>query len=400
MVTQTPDTFNPLDEISPDSEDALDDVRALAESQVVRTGHENDPHWNDSAEAIIAAIAAAVVSQGDPDDRSLQTVRSVLTNPATFEAVTRLLCASTAWDGMLARMGTMLTYYKDKELNSTLTTTNRHLKYLDTPAVAASTKTSSFDPDELLGGKMDVFLVLPPQHARTLAPLLRMWISSLLRVCVRGGLQEANKVHFVLDEFATLGHLDCIDQAIDKLRGYGVRMQFYLQSLGQLKVSFPDGQDQTFLSNVSQVFFAVNDPQTAEYISTRLGDATIVTTSGGTSTGTSRQRSGGDNSTTTSTNANDNWQQSARRLLKPEEVMGLPARTAITFTPGVPPVLTTLTRYYEEPPGGRGPFREAARTLAISLLYFLFACALALAVARDLLHPRTSPRAPAARSHR
>ncbi len=46
-------------------------------------------------------------------------------------------------------------------------------------------------------------------------------------------------------------------------------------------------------------------------------------------------------------NSNDNWQQSARKLLKPEEVLALDERTAIVFTPGMPPIWTTLVRYYE-----------------------------------------------------
>jgi type IV secretion system protein VirD4 len=33
--------------------------------------------------------------------------------------------------------------------------------------------------------------------------------------------------------------------------------------------------------------------------------------------------------------------------LKPEEVLALDERTAITFTPGIPPIWTTLERYYE-----------------------------------------------------
>jgi type IV secretory pathway TraG/TraD family ATPase VirD4 len=34
-------------------------------------------------------------------------------------------------------------------------------------------------------------------------------------------------------------------------------------------------------------------------------------------------------------------------LLKPEEVTGLSERIAIIFAPGVPPIWTTLVRYYE-----------------------------------------------------
>jgi type IV secretion system protein VirD4 len=56
----------------------------------------------------------------------------------------------------------------------------------------------------------------------------------------------------------------------------------------------------------------------------------------------------GQSSTTRSDNWSENWQQQARRLLKPEEVTALSRRTAITFAPGVPPIFTTLVRYYEE----------------------------------------------------
>jgi type IV secretion system protein VirD4 len=222
-------------------------------------------------------------------------------------------------------------------------------------AVSDSTKTSSFNSDDLRRGKMTVYLILPPEHQRAQSPLLRMWIGSLLRAVVRGGLQEWNKVHFVLDEAASLGRMDALDDAIDKYRGYGVRLQFYFQSVSQLRKSFPDGQDQTLLSNVSQVFFGINDLPTAEYVSNRLGEQTIVVRSGGTSTGTSTQYSskGDGGSSGKSSNENDNWAQQGRKLLKPEEVLALSDWTVITFTPGVPPIWTNRIRYFEERNLGR-----------------------------------------------
>jgi len=351
MVTKSHDTFNPLDFIDKNSPHAIDEIRDLAESQVLRTGQEKEPHWNDVAEAWIGAMIAAVVQYGDADDRSLQTIRGLLSDPQKMEMAIKLLCGSDAWQGMLARMGHQLTHFKDKELGSTLTTVSRHLRYLDTLAVAASTRTSSFDPSELVSGKMTVYLVLPPEHARAQSPLLRMWISSLLRAVVRGGLQERKLVHFVLDEAASLGHLEQLDDAVDKYRGYGCRLMFFYQSLGQLKKCWPEGQDQTLLSNVSQVYFGVNEPQTAEFVSSRLGEQTIVVDSGGRSQGTSQQHSAREyGSYSTSSNSNQNWQQHGRKLLKPEEVMALSPRTAITFAPGVPPLCTQLIRYYEGRP--------------------------------------------------
>jgi type IV secretion system protein VirD4 len=293
---------------------------------------------------------------GEKGDRSLQTVRTLLSNPAKMDAIILLMCESPeVWSGMLARMGHQLTRFKDNELASCLTTVSRFLKFLDTIAVAENTKESTFDPADLVRRKTTVYLVLPPEHVRAQQALLRLWIGAMLRAVVKGGLQEKNLVHFVLDEAATLGHMDALDDAVDKYRGYGVRLQFYYQAVGQLKKCFPDGQEQTVLSNCSQVYVGVNDKDTAQYVSERLGEETIIVTSGGTSRGTTYQGStGGPTTESRSFQRSDNWAQQARRLLKPEEVTALPSRTAITFTPGIPPLQTTLIRYYEEKAPGSG----------------------------------------------
>ena len=392
LVSQSPDTFNPLDFIDRESAMALDECRDLAEALVIRTGHEHERHWIDSAEAWISALTALVVHYGESNDRSLQTVRTLLSNPEKLELAIQLMCASEAWRGMLARMGHDLTRFKDKELGSVLTTTQRFCRFLDTLAIADSTTTSSFDPADLLRGKMTVYLVLPPEHMRAQSPLLRMWIGSLLRAVVRGGLQEANQVHFILDEAASLGHLESLDDAVDKYRAYAVRLQFFYQSLGQLKKCFPDGQDQTLLSNVSQIFFGVNDLQTAEYVSNRLGEGTIVLRSGGTGTGTSHQSSTrGDNSSSYSSNENHNWAQHGRKLLKAEEVLALSERIAITFTPGVPPIWTRLHRYYEKQFVSRQPqtgerHQTMLRVVLDSIVLLALALMLAATCAGQRLH--------------
>ncbi|WP_254509532.1 type IV secretory system conjugative DNA transfer family protein [Anatilimnocola floriformis] len=357
VATKESDTFNQLDFIDPQSPYALDECNALAKALVVRTGEEKEPHWNDSAELWIAAFIAVVVYFGDRDrTRSLQTVREMLCDPDRMQLALKLMRESDVWSGMLARMGGQLAHFEARERSSTLTTVSRHLRFLDTQTIAVSTGTSTFDPRELSRGKATVYLILPPDHMRAQSALLRMWISSLFRAVIRDGLGEHRKVHFVLDEAASLGALECVEDAIDKLRGYGVRLHLFYQSMGQLQKCFPAGQSQTLLSNCSQVYFGVNDNQTAEYVSTRLGEQTIIVESGGTSSGTSWQSSSGSQASESSSgsrNTSHNWSQTARKLLKPEEVMALPQRAAITFTPGVPPIISTLIRYFEEPSLGK-----------------------------------------------
>ena len=349
VVTATPDTFNPLSVIDEASPLALDDCRAIAKEMVVRTGMEPDQHWNDNAESLIAAMSAAALFM-EGEHRSVQTVRALLSDTTRRDFVLGKMRESSDWGGMLARLGSQIANLKDKELNGVLSTANRHTAFMDTLPIAESTKASSFDPAELRKGKVTVYLILPPEYLRSQSALLRLWIGSMLRACVKAGAGESNKVHFVLDEAASLGRLEVLDDAVDKYRGYGVRLQFYYQSIGQLKKCWGnDGGDQTLLSNTAQVFFGVNDHQTAEYVSNRLGEETIVVESGGTSTGGSSQhdKRTGDGSTSTSWNANSNWSQIARRLLKPEEVTALNQRIAVTFYPGVPPICTALVRYYE-----------------------------------------------------
>lgn len=192
-------------------------------------------------------------------------------------------------------------------------------------------------------------------------------------------------VQFVLDEAGSLGPLEVVDDAVDKFRGYGVRLQFYYQSLGQLKKCFPNGQDQTLLSNTSQCFFGVNDPTTAEYVSARIGEATIIVESGGTSSGTSWTESYGiqPNSHGGSSNTSRNWQPQARKLLKPEEVMALPRNTAITFTPGLPPIVSRLVSYprlatLKRPLTWRSRAWDACRTLAVASLLLAASSVVAL----------------------
>jgi type IV secretion system protein VirD4 len=250
---------------------------------------------------------------------------------------------------MLSRLGGQLAHFKDKELSSVLTTANRHLRFLDTPLVALNTCRSTFDPTDLRRGKMTVYLILPPEHMRAQSALIRMWVGALFRSVVQGGLRPAYNVHAILDEAASLGpNMGCIEDAIDKYRGYGIRLQMYYQSPAQLKKCFPKDQDQTVMANMTQVFFGVNDTS-AEYVSNRLGEQTIKVESGGWGTGSSSNTSHDfKTSSGTSSNSNRNWNLMGRKLLKPEEILSMSERIAITFVPGLKPIYSTLERYYEK----------------------------------------------------
>lgn len=188
-VTQTPDTYNPLDPILKDDRLAPDDCLDLGDSVVVRPADEKDPHWSQSAIAVIAAVCGTVVQYGEPGTRSLQTVRDIISHPAKLDTCVKLMTESTCWGGSLASMGGHLMHFDGKEKASVITSALRHLQFLGTPVVSESVRTSSFDPNDLRNGRLTVFLILPPDRAAAQAGLLRLWVGSMLRACYRGGLQ-------------------------------------------------------------------------------------------------------------------------------------------------------------------------------------------------------------------
>jgi type IV secretion system protein VirD4 len=347
------DSFNPLDLIDPSSPTLIDQCRDLANQMVVRTGNEHEPHWNDSAELILTAFIAYVCAcEPLREERNLQLVRDLVSSREKFARAVAAMQQSDACEGLMKRLGSLLAWYVDRELGSVLTTVQRHTAFLDSPNVAANTLRSSFDPLSIRRRPSTVYLVLPSDQLETLAPLLRMWIGGLLRAVTREGASERDPVLFLLDEAATLGRIKALEDAVSLVRGYGVRFWFIFQSLGQLTKCFGD-QASDFLNNFdTQQFFGVNTVQTAEEISKRIGDATVLVESLNKTTSRSRPSGHGGHgceSGQVSTSASLTTSEVARRLVKAEEVIRLPEDLAIVFHRNLPPIPCRLVRYYADP---------------------------------------------------
>jgi type IV secretion system protein VirD4 len=400
-------SLNPVELIDKHSRNAIDHCRASANAIVVRSGHEHDPHWNDSAENGIGGLIGVTAWYGRAGNRSLQDVDRLATNPQQLAMASELMMkpdqttGQYPWDGMLARMGGMMQGWSGEEKSSIISTMARHLQFLRTPAIAAVTRSSSFKP-RFKKKKQTAYIVCPPEFIRSMSGWIRLMVWALFTSVVNEGLGESRLVHAVLDEAASLeANFGALEDAVDKYRGYGLRCQFYYQSYGQLAKCWPKDQGTTLLSNTSaKIFMGTADMQTASLISSMLGKKTILVEGGGDNQSGGSNRgwseghgvsySGGSNR---GWGTNTSWQQAPRELLKPEELLnGLSPRCAITFPgPGIAPVLTRMVRYFEEPGlyrrrgfGLIARFLAACRTLIGSVILLAIALGLAAALTREL----------------
>ncbi len=376
VATDKPACCNVLDLMDKDDPEVLDKVRALAAAIVEKNPNDKERHWTEKAEKFIAGVMAAVVHFCPPEKRSMQEVAEIMANKTLLAQVIDALKASPAHNGLLARVGHEMSESVEKELDGILSTANRSLTFLGTPAVMESTKrTSDFDLSWLYERKgATIYLVIPLQYMKSHAALMRLWVAAFTKYIVSRGIKNQRTVNVILDECAAVmaGHGEALDEMLTVGRGFRLKVTAIFQSMAQLGKLFPEGQEGILLANTSQIFFGTQDWKTAEYVSNRLGEETIVVESGGTSTSTSRSPSkeGNTSSYSYSESSNSNWSQIARRLLKPEEVAGLDPRIAIAFTPGKPPIWTWLVRYYEpgwNRPGGLGPIKMAFDALCLFL---------------------------------
>lgn len=387
------DRLNPLDFIDDSAPDFLDQCRDLADMMIMQTGKEPDPYWNDSARGVLTAFIAYVCAcETNPEARTLDLVRDLVSSRHSYTESIGVMQRTESHNGIIKRLGHSLTWHVDRELGSVLSNVQRHTEAFDSPLIAQNMTSSTFDPRCLRSGRVTIYLILPHDKLETLSPLMRVWIGVILRVITRGKPSEKNPVLFLLDEAAHLGKIRVLEQAVTLMRGMGIRLWFFFQSLHQLQDCFGD-KAKTVLDNIdTQQHFAINDPDNAEAISKRIGDTTISITTFGENQGWTENTGGtGPPSGSTSGGQNVSVTNNGRRLFKSEELIVLPEEVALVFHRNLPVIPVRLVKYFEHPSfrnNGTGQEPGLSRSATEKAVCLLVAClAFAALVASLTLSP-------------
>jgi type IV secretion system protein VirD4 len=372
------DSFNILDLIARDSPFLLDFCRAIGDALVVSTGREESPHWNEMAAQVLAFFTAYVASALPPEYRHLGTVRHIVCSRTRFVETIQLMKESNACGGKLRQAGEQLEWLIDRELASVMASVQRHTSWMDSPAVESVLTRSSFNPRELRDGKLSIYLVLPPDKLESHAALMRLWIDGLLRALMMDGADESSPVLALIDEAGHIGPIKSLQTAVTLGRGFGIRLFFVFQSLGQVQECYKN-HAQTFIENIdTQIYFGTTAYATAEEISKRIGEYTLLVESRGSSSGYSHQR-GREESTSFSSTSSVNTSEIGRRVFKPEEILTMGERAALVFHRNLSVIPVQLVRHYEDPAfrdGGTGD--EHTRPVLARLARGMIAAAAAL----------------------
>jgi type IV secretion system protein VirD4 len=339
--------FNPFDLLDEASPDLNDDAWMLAEMLAMQADARSaeQTFWHEEARALLAGLILHVATAAPAELRTLTYVRDLLTLPPDrFADLLGVMSESGAADGLVARAAARLLQKADKERSGVISTAQSHTHFLDSARMSAVLAESTLSFAHLKTAPTTIYLVLPPNRLDTYARWMRLMVACALLGVTRVANPRARVVRFVLDEFAHLGKLTPIQQAVGLVGAYEVRLWLIVQDLAQLKGTYPE-QWNTFVANAHVLqAWGANDWDTADWLSRLTGDATIGVESENRSAGVSHGRQ---------------WQrqqsaalsvaEKARRLLLPDEVRRLPRDRELVFVAGERPVLAERISYLTDP---------------------------------------------------
>ncbi|OKP64858.1 conjugal transfer protein TraG [Ensifer adhaerens] len=334
----SPAAFNPLDTLDPDGIDVAEDASTLADALVVdEPGASGEAHWNEEAKALIAGLILKIVAPESPGRRHLGTLREYLTlAPDRFAALMKRMQDMDEADGLIARAANRHLGKSDRKATGVLSAAQRHTHFLDSPRMTAVLSRSDFGFADLKRRNTTVFLVLPPDRLSTYSRWLRLLVTQSLLEMARDPSKPQAPVLYLLDEFASLGHLAAVERAMGLMAGYGVQLWPILQDVHQLRATYGQRAG-TFLSNagVLQVF-GVNDHDSARLVSDLLGQETVVFQT--MARALDSEKSG----------ISLSQQHTGRPLLTPDEVRNLPGQAQLLFLAGQRPIIAGKLAYYAD----------------------------------------------------
>jgi type IV secretion system protein VirD4 len=300
---------------------------------LVGSGATKEALWNQTTEALIAALVLAVVTTAEPAAQHLHSAYRLLLELGDgldqfFQALP---------DRHPAREAYRTVQSAQQETRSSIhVTTTATLRLFSDPNIAWLTathdaawpmgQTAAAVLARFSAVPMAIFLVIPDEDS-TLYPLVTLALTQLIGSLVEASAQAPGgrlprRVNFLLDEFGNLPALPDFDKAVNVGRGRGLRFLVAVQSWPQFAAVYQDKGSVIANGCAVTIYLGTNDIATAQEFSQRVGSATVQTeTRGGTVVST---------------------QAVGRSLLTPDELLRWPVGRSLVLQLGQLPLALDL----------------------------------------------------------
>ena len=343
--------WNPFHYVAANPERRLNDLQRIAE-MLYPDPYNADPFWIASARSLFLGIAlylfetpslpktiGEVLRQGmaSDDEGFGQHWKRLIEGRQSGKHPLSTQCVRSLYDVIDLAPVTASSIRK--------TFTSRLDLWLN-PILDWATSGNHFDLRELRSKRMSIYVGVNPDDLHRLRPVVNLFFQQAIGLQTRELPEHNPKLKFqvmmLLDEFAALGRMPIIAEAISYLPGYNVRVVVVVQTPSQLRELYGPHVAETMLKSLAvRIVFAAKDHTDAREISDELGFETVKAKSISTPIfDFSSEKSRRSRSQTASLQR--------RALLLPQEVKDLGHEEAIIFYEGLKPIRCRKIRYHRD----------------------------------------------------
>ena len=333
------DCYNPFCYIRKDA-----DVFKLIDNFIKNTSPKgakaNDPFWEKSETAPDAALMLYLLHEAPSEDQNMETILYMIENGGAkeedddYQSPLDLLFEALEEeqpDHIAVRQYHIFKQAAGKTAKSILVSAAVRLASFTLPEIQRITASDDMELGKLGERKQAIFCIIPDSNDASLNFLVGMLYTQAFQELYF----QADKVHqgalpipvrLMFDEFANVALPDGYARLQATMRSRNIMSTIILQNISQLKALFKDDWEGIIGNADSFIYLGGNEQSTHKYISELLGKETIETR-------TSSQSKGRNGS------FSQNFQQTGRELMTPDEVRRLDNKNAIVLIRGEKPVI-------------------------------------------------------------
>ena len=333
------DCYNPFHYIRKDS-DVFKLIDNFIKNTTPKGAKANDPFWEKSETALDSALMLYLLHEAPPEDQNMETILYMIENGGAkeedddYQSPLDLLFEALEEeqpDHIAVRQYHIFKQAAGKTAKSILVSAAVRLASFTLPEIQQITNSDDMELGRLGDRKQAIFCIIPDSNDASLNFLVGMLYTQAFQELYF----QADKVHqgalpvpvrLMFDEFANVALPDGYARLQATMRSRNIMSTIILQNISQLKALFKDDWEGIIGNADCFIYLGGNEQSTHKYISELLGKETIDTKTSSLSKG----RNG---------SFSQNYQQTGRELMTPDEVRRLDNKDAIVLIRGEKPVI-------------------------------------------------------------